>query len=768
MLQIKNIKKDYLVGEQTFSALKGINLSFRKQEFVSILGQSGSGKTTLLNIIGGLDRYTSGDLVIDDVSTKNYKDKDWDAYRNHRIGFVFQNYNLIPHLDVLSNVELAQTLSGVTKEERQRRAREVLVRVGLEEHLHKRPNQLSGGQQQRVSIARALVNNPSIILADEPTGALDSETSVDIMNLLTEISKDKLIIMVTHNGELAKQYSNRIVTLKDGLVTSDSNPYEVKEKNDLKESFDKSSMSFFTAMRLSFKNLLTKKFRTLITAFAGSIGIIGVALVLSLQYGFTAYLDDMEQGTFAGLPIQINRSFIDINAFLSSGGPNTEVDVVEGGIEGYEPKELEFIKENTITQNYIDYLNDSDIVSLGYGSIVYNYGIKPKRLNVVNGTLIEDTNDHVKQSTFPASFFEEYFDIVSGSLYQDDLYEAVLIVDKTNRVPNSLLKFLGLIDENTPEGTVIPFDEIIGKEFKIFGNNLYYNDPVTEGGQFTKKSNNDLLALYNTTNDEIVTVKITGILKTNSQFISTSEQIAYSTAVKTKVLSMNINSRVVEAQRLSETSVVQGVIFYETPMSKYTKDDLLDELGGMSVPTSILIYPKNFDSKEHILDVLDKYNELNPEEQIGYSDNVAAAVSMIKDVMTAISAVLIAFSAISLVVSSVMIGIITYTSVLERTKEIGVLRSIGARKKDISRVFNAESILIGLIAGLLGVVITYGLVPIINIILENQTGSSNVAQLYIVHAAFLILISVFLTFIAGLIPSKIAARKDPVVALRTE
>lgn len=768
MLQIKNIKKDYIVAEQTFSALKGINLTFRKQEFVAILGQSGSGKTTLLNIIGGLDRYTSGDLVIDDVSTKNYKDKDWDAYRNHRIGFVFQNYNLIPHLDILSNVELAQTLSGVSKEERTKRAKEVLIRVGLEDHLSKRPNQLSGGQQQRVSIARALVNNPSIILADEPTGALDSETSVDIMNLLTEISKDKLIIMVTHNGDLAKQYANRTVTLKDGLVTGDSNPYDIKDEKTLKVSYEKSSMSFFTALKLSFKNLLTKKVRTLITAFAGSIGIIGVALVLSLQYGFGAYLDNMEKGTFAGLPIQINRSFIDINAFLSSGGANTQIDVVEGGVGGYEPQELEFIKENIITQDYIDYLENSKLVEEGYASIVYNYGINPKKMYVYNGTLIEDSNNYVKQSTFPMTFFNEYFDVVDGRLYNDEAYEAVLIVDKTNRVPNDLLRFLGLIDQNNEEETVVPFSDIIGKEFKIYGNNVYYNDPASEGAQFTKKSNADLLALYNANNSEIITVRITGIIRSNSQFISTSEQIAYSTAVKTKVLDMNRTSRVVNAQKETDASVIQGVFFYETPMSKYTKDDLIDELGGMSVPTSILIYPNNFDGKEQIIKVLDEYNRLNPDAPIGYSDNVAAAVSMIKNVMTAISAVLIAFSAISLVVSSVMIGIITYTSVLERTKEIGVLRSIGARKKDISRVFNAESILVGLTAGLLGVIITYGLVPIINIILKDQTGSDNVAQLYPLHALFLILVSIFLTFVAGLIPSKIAAGKDPVVALRSE
>ncbi|WP_026400119.1 ATP-binding cassette domain-containing protein [Acholeplasma equifetale] len=776
MLEIRNVKKIYKIGEIEFPALKGINLAFREHEFVAILGQSGSGKTTLLNIIGGLDRYDSGDIIIDNVSTKKYKDKDWDAYRNHRVGFVFQNYNLIPHLDVLSNVELALTLSGVSREERIEKAKKVLERVGLKDHMYKRPNQLSGGQQQRVSIARALVNDPTIILADEPTGALDSETSVDIMNLLTEISKDKLIIMVTHNETLAKEYANRIVSIKDGELLSDTNPFNPKEK-DVKEETQKTSMSFFTALRLSFKNLLTKKVRTLITALAGSIGIIGVALVMSLQYGFTQYLDNMERGTFAGLPIQINRSFLDINALMEATQPGAiNQEPIEGGIGGYEPLEVTLIKENKLSQEYIEYLKNSQLEENNYATIVYNYGIKPNTMYVNNGKLIRDNKSSsriVRQSTFTLGFLEEFFDVVSGRYYTENEYEAILFVDNQNRVPNDILRFLGLLGEDETESGVIPYSDIVGKEIKILSNDVFYANPDENNTKFRVKSDEELIEIYNSNNNpNVITIKIVGIVRSNTQLISTSQHIAFNNKVRDRIMELNKDSQVVIAQRNSDDqfqSVIEGVSFsLVNPLTKYTKEDLLDELGGIETPSSILIYPNGFDGKEQVIKVLDKYNELNPDEQIGYTDTVASAVSVIKDVMNAISAVLIAFSSISLVVSSVMIGIITYTSVLERTREIGILRSIGARKKDISRVFNAEAILIGFIAGILGVTITYSLVPIINIFLDAATGTSNTAQLFYGHAILLIAISVVLTFVAGLIPSRIAASKDPVIALRSE
>lgn len=772
MLEVRKLTKYYEIGEQRFDAVKGINLTFRQDEFVSILGESGSGKTTLLNLIGGLDRYNSGDIIIDNVSTKNYKDKDWDAYRNHRVGFVFQNYNLITHLDVLSNVELAQTLSGVSREVRRKRALDVLTRVGLKDHVNKKPNQLSGGQQQRVSIARALVNNPTIILADEPTGALDSETSEDIMNLLKEISKDKLIIMVTHNADLAKRFSNRIVRLKDGEVIGDTNPYDKKDNKVLKNETSKSSMSYFTALRLSFKNMLTKKTRTLITALAGSIGIIGVALVMSLQYGFTEYLNDMERGTFAGLPLEVSRSYTDFSAIINANRDRVEPEPVEGGIIGYEPEISFAFATNDITQAYIEYIENSELST--HGTIVYQYDYKTQYY-YLDGTKLNanptsnpqppfsfEGTDYINQSAFSYDFVTEYFDIVSGSYYNPSNYEAVIVVDEGHRLPNNIMTFLGL-----SQNTIIPFENLVGQTFKIFTNNAMYKE---NDGIFTAKNTNvdtaDLLSLYNDeSNKNVITVTISGIIKVNTDFVSVGEGIYYTPKVAEKIIELNTQSDVVVAQRASETSVVNGV----TISLNNTKEDVLYTLGGYDIPSGILVYPNSFDDKEAILNILDAYNIGKDEDaQVNYVDTVASAVGMIKTVMDSISAVLIAFAAISLFVSSVMIGIITYTSVLERTKEIGVLRSIGARKKDISRVFNAEAILIGLFAGTLGIIITYLLVPVVNIFLAEPTGNDQIAQLFYLHAFLLIAVSVLLTFVAGLIPAKIASNKDPVAALRSE
>lgn len=772
MLEVRKLTKYYEIGEQRFDAVKGINLTFRQDEFVSILGESGSGKTTLLNLIGGLDRYNSGDIIIDNVSTKNYKDKDWDAYRNHRVGFVFQNYNLITHLDVLSNVELAQTLSGVSREVRRKRALDVLTRVGLKDHVNKKPNQLSGGQQQRVSIARALVNNPTIILADEPTGALDSETSEDIMNLLKEISKDKLIIMVTHNADLAKRFSNRIVRLKDGEVIGDTNPYDKKDNKVLKNETSKSSMSYFTALRLSFKNMLTKKTRTLITALAGSIGIIGVALVMSLQYGFTEYLNDMERGTFAGLPLEVSRSYTDFSAIINANRDRVEPEPVEGGIIGYEPEISFAFATNDITQDYIDYIENSELSA--HGTIVYQYDYKTQYY-YLDGTKLNanptsnpqppfsfEGTDYINQSAFSYDFVTEYFDIVSGSYYNPSNYEAVIVVDEGHRLPNNIMTFLGL-----SQNTIIPFENLVGQTFKIFTNNAMYKE---NDGIFTAKNTNvdtaDLLSLYNNeSNQNVITVTISGIIKVNTDFVSVGEGIYYTPKVAERIIELNTQSDVVVAQRASETSVVNGV----TISLNNTKEDVLYTLGGYDIPSGILVYPNSFDDKEAILNILDAYNIGKDEDaQVNYVDTVASAVGMIKTVMDSISAVLIAFAAISLFVSSVMIGIITYTSVLERTKEIGVLRSIGARKKDISRVFNAEAILIGLFAGTLGIIITYLLVPVVNIFLAEPTGNDQIAQLFYLHAFLLIAVSVLLTFVAGLVPAKIASNKDPVAALRSE
>ncbi|WP_083234353.1 ABC transporter permease [Acholeplasma laidlawii] len=592
------------------------------------------------------------------------------------------------------------------------------------------------------------------------------------MNLLKEISKDKLIIMVTHNADLAKRFSNRIVRLKDGEVIGDTNPYDKKDNKALKNETSKSSMSYFTALRLSFKNMLTKKTRTLITALAGSIGIIGVALVMSLQYGFTEYLNDMERGTFAGLPLEVSRSYTDFSAIINANRDRVEAEPVEGGVVGYEPEISFAFATNDITQDYIDYIENSELSA--HGTIVYQYDYKTQYYyldgNKLNANPTSNPQppfsfvgtDYINQSAFSYDFVTEYFDIVSGSYYNPLNYEAVIVVDEGHRLPNNIMTFLGL-----SQNTIIPFENLVGQTFKIFTNNAMYKE---NDGIFTAKNTNvdtaDLLSLYNDeSNQNVITVTISGIIKVNTDFVSVGEGIYYTPKVAERIIELNTQSDVVVAQRASETSVVNGV----TISLNNTKEDVLYTLGGYDIPSGILVYPNSFDDKEAILNILDAYNIGKDEEaQVNYVDTVASAVGMIKTVMDSISAVLIAFAAISLFVSSVMIGIITYTSVLERTKEIGVLRSIGARKKDISRVFNAEAILIGLFAGSLGVIITYLLVPIVNIFLAEPTGNDQIAQLFYLHALLLIGISVLLTFVAGLIPAKIASNKDPVAALRSE
>ncbi len=763
MLHVKNIKKSYQVGEVEFSALKGVDIAFRKKEFVAILGQSGSGKTTLLNILGGLDRYSDGDLIIDGISTKNYKDRDWDTYRNHRVGFVFQSYNLIPHLSVLGNVELALTLSGVSAEERKQKATDVLTTVGLKEHLDKRPNQLSGGQQQRVAIARALVNDPNIILADEPTGALDTETSIEIMELLTQISHNKLIIMVTHNPELAKKYAERIIKLQDGLVIADTNPYKETTTPSQLETNKKTAMSFFTALKLSFKNLLTKKFRTIITAVAGSIGIIGVALVLSLQYGVGKYIDDMQAETFAGFPIIVAKRTQDLSAVMQ---PPKDIKTIENGIGGYTPEPPQVIVTNEITQEFVQYVNQ--YVEPKADSVIRIYGYEGRyfRKNS-DGTLLEyqpaqvlgmggmSAVDFIKQPTVGKDFLNKQFTIVAGQLYDSSKNEAVLVVNSYNQIPNYILKYLGL-----PENQVVSYDEIINKTFKVYDNNHYF----TKNNQniYEKQNNEDLLSYY----EQAPEVSIVGIIKVNSKMVSIDEGIYYSEKVRDDIFAANTQSEIVGAQKNTPTINVQtGMTIlpqvYET---------LISDLGGSDIPDSFMFYSANYDNKEELNALLKAYNDQLPSghKEIKAVDNAETALSMIKTMTNMITAVLIAFAGISLVVSSVMIGIITYTSVLERTKEIGVLRSIGARKKDISRVFNAETLIIGLIAGLIGVGFTYAVLPIINLLLAEATETSSIAQLYWLHALILIAISMGLTFIAGLIPARIASQKDPVVALRTE
>lgn len=939
MLQLRNITKDYQVGDSKVAALKGISLSFRRNEFVSILGASGCGKTTLLNIIGGLDHYTSGDLIIEGISTKDYKDGDWDTYRNHRIGFVFQTYNLIPHQTVLANVELALTLSGVSPKERKARATEALNRVGLGSELNKRPNQLSGGQMQRVAIARALVNNPEILLADEPTGALDTNTSVQIMDLIKEIAGERLVIMVTHNPELAYKYSTRIVELKDGLVVSDSAPYSEEEEREEvlshraevqsqqaeaaqeaeegaveQKSAGKakrlrtkkhSSMSLVTAFFLSGKNLLTKKARTLITAIAGSIGIISVCLVLALSAGFNNYISQTEEDMLSYYPVQVSETSIDLNSAMSSfmnGSMNLELDKVEDKV--YINSFLSQLAQGMTTTNdltdgnkatidgkeitYLEYLEA--MPEELYNAIMYSYGVNISTnlftdVEIGSGSTSEGetTSMHMSleslreyytylltyradefsnltqfvryftdvvsvmpNTDFSAENYGEYvqsqYDVIYGDFPEKD-NEVVLVVGDSNDVIDLTLVQLGFMTEEEfldlfissedgvsegEEPASISFDEIVGKEYT-----LYYNDSVYVDEKYNLPVE---LTGYNyfydgysvasededpVTEEEGTTIEISGILRlkdgltygclssglciTESLLQSYIQHNMQSAVVKTlqdainsgspETIASTINSLVCEPTFESMFETTQGggsgSIALDKLTPKYnstsvTASELVRELGGNDTPSGISVYAKDFTTKQEMLDYMSGWNSAveaartayfeehgtydgyDGPTEITYSDTVGTLMGMVNTILNAITYVLVAFTAISLVVSTVMIGVITYVSVVERTKEIGILRSIGARKRDIRHVFNAETFIIGLFAGLIGILVAYLLQGIINLILTPLTGISGLAALPIWQAIIMVCVSVALTLVSGLIPASAAAKKDPVIALRTE
>lgn len=895
MLELNDIKKDYVSGSTTVSALKGINLRFRDCEFVSILGQSGCGKTTMLNIIGGLDKYTSGDLKINGVSTKNYKDRDWDFYRNNSIGFVFQSYNLIPHQTVLSNVELALTLSGVSKAERKRRAIEALEKVGLGEQIHKKPNQMSGGQMQRVAIARALVNNPDILLADEPTGALDTETSIQIMELLKEISKDRLIIMVTHNPELAKDYSTRIVRLLDGVITDDSDPYTLEDmeadirakgaakvktsEKKIKKSGkkQKTSMSFFTALSLSFNNLMTKKTRTILTAFAGSIGIIGIAMILSISNGIQLYIDRVQRDTLSSYPITLQAESIDISSMVTSMTGNSDSEEHEDKSKIYSNDIMgdmintmvKEVKSNNLSEfkKYIE--NGGSGIKSYVSDIQYSYDVP---LNIY----MKDTSNGVEQLN-PSTMFDsiygegatstssamssgmgmgmfsnssvwnqllgnqqvldEQYDVLAGH-WPENYNEVVLVTDKNNEVDDYTLYSLGLKDPEevrtlfkkmmvgesyeTEKDISYTFDEILDTEFKlVMPTDMYKYNDVTGTWDDYSKDDKYMTNVVNNGTD----IKVCGIIRPNDDAVSTSisSGIGYTAKLTEYIIEEVKNSEIAKAQ-LVDTSVdvFTGVPFDNDRNTEITMDDVnaymatlspeesaqmqamtsgmsddqilqlfsaslkarttdatLDsnksKLGitDLDTPSQIDIYATDFDSKEKVQNIIKDYNRLQQddgkeENVINYTDYVGIMMSSVSTIINAISYVLIAFVAISLIVSSIMIGIITYISVLERTKEIGVLRSIGASKKDVSRIFNAETLIEGFVSGALGIVVTLLLCIPANALIKHLTDISNVAQLPVAGGVILIIISMFLTFIAGLIPAKFAAKKDPVVALRSE
>jgi len=791
MLKLINIEKNYYMGSTTVQALKKVNLEFRKSEFVAILGPSGCGKTTLLNLIGGLDRYTDGDIVINNKSTKEYKDADWDAYRNHSIGFVFQNYNLIPHLKVLGNVELALTLSGISIEERKKRAIDALNKVGLHDQIYKLPNQLSGGQMQRVAIARALVNDPDILLADEPTGALDSETSIQIMEILKEVAKDRLVIMVTHNPDLANQYATRIIRLLDGVVISDSNPYqaEVAKKDQTKgERLKHTSMSFLTALALSFQNLLTKKARTILTAFAGSIGIIGIALVLALSNGFQSYVDKMQADTLSSYPLIISRESVD---FASAAELNMDTSLQEypEGDTIFINKLMEklngIIIRNNITEDYIENVIEKIDPALING-ITYSRGV---RLNIfkqmsINNSIyyrqISAQNDMSSVMNFSGadiwqeiidnqSFIESQYDVIAGRLPQNK-DEIIIQVDKYNQITDITLLSLGVL---TPMSSVdtLTFDDLLSLEYKlILNDDLYSYDSVNDRFVSQVDRNDTITAdVYN----KGLTLKVVGIVRVNelTNTGSITGAIGYTKELTDYILEEAGKSEIVLWQKANPTKdPLTGQAYPADQNVEEQYYNTMSRLGGITTPKAINIYPVDFKAKTEIKKYLDNYNQTQEDEvnRIYYTDVMDLLVKSINTTINAISYVLIAFTSISLVVSSIMIGIITYISVLERTKEIGILRSIGARKKDISRVFNAETLIIGFVAGIIGIGVTLLLSIPINIIIDNLVNISNIAALKTYHAIFLVLISMALTLIAGLIPSRIAAKKDPVIALRTE
>ena len=841
MLQLQHISKVYHTGNQEFHALKDISIRFRESEFVSILGQSGSGKTTLLNIIGGLDQYTSGDLLIQGKSTKQFKDRDWDSYRNHTIGFIFQSYNLIGHQTALSNVEIAMTLSGVSKAERKKRAIEVLERVGLKDHLYKKPSQMSGGQMQRIAIARALVNDPKVILADEPTGALDSETSVQIMELLKDIAKERLVIMVTHNPELAQTYSTRIVQVLDGSILSDSNPYEPTEEPKQGDiHFTKTKMSFLTALALSFNNLLTKKGRTFLTAFAGSIGIIGIALILALSNGVSDYVKKVQEDTLVSLPLTISEQ--NQSNLLATSPDLSEKPYKDNHELGINTVLTNLLKKQ-IGKNdlasFKTYLEEhaSKVESLTK-DIRYRYNLQPfiyasdtsnGPKSILPSTLadeVETANQTMKgylqnlnywsELSSDSSMLESKYDVLEGRFPQDKS-EIVLIVDENNQISDLLLYSLRIKDPSELNDTkkldelssqTYQYSDFIGKTFKAVVNTKRF---VKENNLWLNKIDN---ASYMKTQIENgLQLKIVGVLRqkdgtssgvntpsggiayTSALIDYTSEYIQNSDIVKEQEANQNLNvftgkdfakdPKPFSSENLTEEEKIQLAKMTPEEQAQYvqqyndnsasTYEENLAKMGviNKSKPAAIELYTSSFQQKQDLKEFINTYNTAKKEageddKVLAYSDDIQSIMSSITTLVGVVTTVLVGFVAISLIVSSIMISIITYISVLERTKEIGILRAMGASKKDIRRIFTAETAIEGLISGVLGITITFLATFPINAIVAKMTNVGNVAQLPIEVALILIGISIVLTMLAGLIPSRIAAKKDPVESLRSE
>lgn len=865
MLELRNIKKDYVTSSETVNALRGVDITFRDKEFVSILGPSGCGKTTLLNIVGGLDRYTSGDLIINGKSTKTYRDRDWDVYRNHRVGFIFQSYNLIPHQTVLGNVELALTIAGIDKEERVRRAKAALDKVGLSDQYYKRPNQLSGGQCQRVAIARALVNEPEILLADEPTGALDTVTSVQIMELIREIAGERLVIMVTHNPELAEQYSTRIVRLLDGQIIEDTDPVVTVDADqpspEVNGKKEKAKMSVFTAFRLSAKNLISKKGRTAMVGFAGSIGIIGIALVLAFSAGIKGYIASMQDDMLSGNPITISKTAFDMGAISDMMDTEDKIDIIKNPNQVYISSVIEHLiktqddlgnimVENEITREYVDYVKAMpseyyNALTLGYGidltktifTDFYEFGgqesrhISIKQLtdiykSVISGTdykdlagMIERLAPGFSQAPDNLDYVNSQYDVVAGEI-ADEKDEIMLVLDSNDELTDLLLARLGYY---TQAEMMEIFHKASGKDGN--GDPVYNEQLYREYFSYDELLNKTLTwyptdSIFSTTELEIshpitgttittapvytgemespsedgMTLRVVGILtpKENISYGVMGSGVYYTKAFTDHVLSANAESEFVdyligdgekaeeyltsftykydylpyEAFDGDESKIVHETNDKGSVFSYATRESIARNLGGIDLANSIKIYPLSFDDKDLVTGYLDAWNE--DHDKVTYTDSLELVISMVNTMIDIISYALIAFTSISLVVSTVMIGIITYVSVVERIKEIGVIRSLGGRKRDVSNLFIAETAIIGLLAGLIGVGATYLISAVVNVILKPLIGYSNIAALPIGNAIFLVCLSILLTLISGLAPAKSAAKKDPVVALRTE
>jgi len=883
MLKLKGIRKEYVTGEHKVQALRGVDISFRRSEFVAILGHSGCGKTTLLNIIGGLDRYSEGDLVIKGRSTKEFKDRDWDSYRNHSVGFVFQSYNLIPHQNVLSNVELALTLSGVSAKERRKRAIEVLNKVGLGDQLHKKPNEMSGGQMQRVAIARALINNPEILLADEPTGALDSETSVQIMEILKEIAKDRLVIMVTHNPDLADEYATRTIRLLDGQVISDSDPYDAEQDQaDHAKTMKHIAMGFGTALRLSLNNLMTKKGRTFMVSFAGSIGIIGIALILSLANGVNLYIKGIEEDTLSLYPLTIQSEAVDSASMMMSMmalGQQLETPQEEGRI--YSSNVMGEILNTMMSEvnendlgSFKAFVDSNEELQQYLSGVGYEYNttlnifnenamggiqqVNPSTLidTMTNSTAMSDMTQLASMSSMTSmssmanmynlnAFFElpqssedmsDDYGIIAGRL-PNKYNELLLVVGENDDLSDMTLYTLGMRDQSEvqemfmklmmgdkvgAERTSYTYEDLLNLEFKLILQGNLYEEGAS--GVYTEKRNDETFLAEALKNG--VPLKVVGIARGETESLVSAFAaggIGYTRDLVEYVINANNETAAVKAQKENpEVDIFTGIRFdggadveptmemldaYIATMPAEQQASIKMMLGMMSeeqvlgmmkqqmqsqttnatydgnlallnaidldTPAEIMLYPIDFASKEEVVRIIGEYNQRMKDEGkegrvIQYTDYVGTLMSSVTTIIDVISYVLIAFVSISLVVSSIMIGIITYISVLERTKEIGILRAMGASKKDISRVFTAETFIVGVCAGALGVGVTWVLTFPINAIIRSLSNINAAAILPWQGAVILVIISMVLTMIAGFVPSRVAAKKDPVVALRTE